>query len=70
MMLSISWTISKATWLSLSPDQGRIGRRLKKLVALGAAIGKPANSAAAFSGNVSTFTTNVIELAEKLGIPY
>lgn len=51
------------------PDQGRIGRRLKKLVALGAAIGTIASGAAAVSGDVSTFIGNVIELTEKLGIP-
>ncbi|MEM9090461.1 MAG: pentapeptide repeat-containing protein [Cyanobacteria bacterium P01_F01_bin.53] len=51
------------------PDQGRIGRRLKKLVALGVAIGTIASGAAAVSGDVSTFTGNVIELTEKLGIP-
>ncbi|MEM9136595.1 MAG: pentapeptide repeat-containing protein [Cyanobacteria bacterium P01_F01_bin.42] len=51
------------------PDQARIGRRLKKLVTLGAAIGTIASGAAAVSGDVSTFTGNVIELTEKLGIP-
>ena len=51
------------------PDQGRISRRLKKLVALGAAIGTIASGAAAVSGDVSTFTGNVIELTEQLGIP-
>ena len=50
-------------------DQGRIGRRLKKLIALGAAIGTIASGAAAVSGDVSTFTGNVIELTEQLGIP-
>ncbi|MEO0738540.1 MAG: pentapeptide repeat-containing protein [Cyanobacteria bacterium J06649_12] len=51
------------------PDQGRIGRRLQKLVALAAAIGTIVSGAAAVSGDVSTFTGNVIELTEKLGIP-
>ncbi|MEM9006230.1 MAG: pentapeptide repeat-containing protein [Cyanobacteria bacterium P01_F01_bin.86] len=51
------------------PDQSRISRRLKKLVALGAAIGMIASGAAAVSGDVSTFTGNVIELTEQLGIP-
>ncbi|MBE9068719.1 pentapeptide repeat-containing protein [Leptolyngbya cf. ectocarpi LEGE 11479] len=51
------------------PDQGRIGRRLKRLVALGAAIGTIASGAAAVSGDVSTFTGNVIELTQQLGIP-
>ena len=51
------------------PDQNRISRRLKKLVALGAAIGTIASGAAAVSGDVSTFTGNVIELTEQLGIP-
>ncbi|MEM1253830.1 MAG: pentapeptide repeat-containing protein [Cyanobacteria bacterium P01_H01_bin.21] len=50
-------------------DQCRIGRRLKKLVALGTAIGTIASGAAAVSDNVSTFTTNISELTEKLGIP-
>jgi hypothetical protein len=39
------------------------------LVALGAAIGTIASGAAAVSGDVSTFTGNVIELTEQLGIP-
>ena len=51
------------------PDQGRISRRLKKLIALGAAIGTIASGAATVSGDVSTFTGNVIELTEQLGIP-
>ena len=51
------------------PDQGRIGRRLKKLVALAAAIGTIASGAAAVTGDLSTFTGNVIELTEQLGIP-
>ena len=41
------------------PDQPRIGRRLKKLVTLGAAIARP----------TSDFTNKIIELTEKLGIP-
>ncbi|MFG6104916.1 pentapeptide repeat-containing protein [Leptothoe sp. EHU-05/26/07-4] len=41
------------------PDQPRIGRRLKKLVALDAAISLPTRD----------FTNKVIELTEKLGIP-
>ena len=44
------------------PDQGRIGRRLKKLVTLGAAIARPIS-------DFTTFIANVIELTEKLGIP-
>ncbi|NEP56251.1 MAG: hypothetical protein F6K31_04405 [Symploca sp. SIO2G7] len=51
------------------PDQGRIGRRLKKLVALGAAIGTIASGAAAVTGDLNDFTSNVIELTEQLGIP-
>ena len=51
------------------PDQGRIGRRLKKLVALGAAIGTFASGAAAVTGDLNDFTSNVIELTEQLGIP-
>lgn len=51
------------------PDQGRIGRRLKKLVALGAAISTIASGSATVSGDLSDFTSNVIELTEQLGIP-
>ncbi|MEM9151692.1 MAG: hypothetical protein AAGB19_14725, partial [Cyanobacteria bacterium P01_F01_bin.3] len=51
------------------PEQGRIGRRLKRLVALATAIGTIASGAAAVTGDLSDFTSNVIELTEKLGIP-
>ncbi|MEM6254748.1 MAG: pentapeptide repeat-containing protein [Cyanobacteria bacterium P01_D01_bin.156] len=51
------------------PDQNRISRQLKKLIALGTLITGLASGAAAVSGDVSTFTDNVIELTEKLGIP-
>ncbi|MBT9311667.1 pentapeptide repeat-containing protein [Leptothoe kymatousa] len=51
------------------PNQGRISRNLKKLVILGTAIGTITSGAATTSGDLSTFTTNVIELTQKLGIP-
>ncbi|MEO0868349.1 MAG: hypothetical protein AAFY17_07860 [Cyanobacteria bacterium J06642_11] len=51
------------------PDQARIGRRLKKLAAIATLITGLTSGAAAVSGDVSTFTGNVIELTEKLGIP-
>ncbi|MEM8611172.1 MAG: pentapeptide repeat-containing protein [Cyanobacteria bacterium P01_H01_bin.105] len=51
------------------PDQGRIGRRLKKLVAISTFITDSTSGAAAVSGEASSFTSNVIKLTEQLGIP-
>lgn len=51
------------------PDQNRIGRRLKRLVAIATAVGAIAGGAATFSGNLNDFTSNVIGLTETLGIP-
>ena len=59
-----------------APDQNRIGRRLKRLVAVASAIGAITGGAAAFSGdmneiatNITEFTGNVIELTEVLELP-
>ncbi|MEM9215266.1 MAG: pentapeptide repeat-containing protein [Cyanobacteria bacterium P01_F01_bin.150] len=51
------------------PDHDRIGRRLKRLIAISAAVGTIAGSAATFSGSLNDFTSNIIELTETLGIP-
>ena len=51
------------------PDQGRIGRRLKKLVAITTLITGLTSGAAAVTGDLNDFTSNVIELTEQLGIP-
>jgi uncharacterized protein YjbI with pentapeptide repeats len=51
------------------PDQNRISRRLKRLVAIGATVGAIASGAATFSGNLNDFTSNITELTETLGIP-
>ena len=51
------------------PDQERIGRRLKKLVALASTVGALVSGAANVSSDLSTFATNVTELTETLGIP-
>lgn len=51
------------------PDQGRIGRHLKKLRRVAIILGAIASGAATVSGDLTTFTNNVNELTEKLGIP-
>ncbi|NEQ29629.1 MAG: hypothetical protein F6K04_01305 [Leptolyngbya sp. SIO4C5] len=51
------------------PDTNRIGRRLKRLVAIATAAGAIAGSAATFSGNLNQFTDNVVELTGRLGVP-
>ena len=51
------------------PDSGRIGRRLKRLAAIATTVGALAGGAATFSSDVNTFTGNVLELTETLGIP-
>ena len=51
------------------PDPGRIGRRLKRLAAIATAMSALAGGAATFSGDLNTFTGNVLELTETLGIP-
>ena len=48
------------------PDQGQIGRRLKKLLALGLTI---TSGAVTFSSELTTFSNNVKQLAETLNIP-
>ncbi len=46
------------------------GRRLKKLVGAGTAAAVTiASGGAAFTGDLNTFTDNVLELGEKLGVP-
>ena len=59
-----------------APDQNKIGRRLKQLVAVASAIGAIAGTTATFSddmneitSNVTEFTSNVIELTEVLELP-
>ena len=51
------------------PDQNRLTRRLKRLAATAATVGAIAGGAATFSGDLNTFTTNITELAQTLGIP-
>ncbi len=46
----------------------RIGKRFQRLIAAGTAAATVAGGAATFSGNLNEFTTNVVELAEKVGI--
>jgi uncharacterized protein YjbI with pentapeptide repeats len=50
-------------------DPKRLGMRLKRLVAAGTAAAAIAGGAATFSGNLNTFTDNVLELGEKIGLP-
>ena len=52
-----------------SPDQDRIGRRLKRLVAAASAAGAIVGGAATFSGNMKDFASNVVELTEVLDLP-
>ena len=47
----------------------RIGKRLQRLMAAGTAAATLAGGAATFSGNLNDFTTNVLDLTEKLGVP-
>lgn len=46
----------------------RFGRRLRRLFAIGSAT-TIASGTATFSGNVNDFTSNILELTEKLGVP-
>lgn len=46
----------------------RFGKRLKRLLAAGAAVSTMVSGAATFSGNVNDFTDNVIELGRKIDI--
>jgi hypothetical protein len=46
----------------------RLGMRLKRLVAAGTTAAAIAGGAATFSGNLNTFTDNVLELGEKIGL--
>ncbi|MGF1523649.1 MAG: hypothetical protein ACFBSF_15135 [Leptolyngbyaceae cyanobacterium] len=49
-------------------DSKRIGKRLKRLMSAGSAVATIAGGAATFSGNINEFTSNVLELREKIGI--
>ena len=51
------------------PDPNRIGRRLKRLAAIATTVGALTGGAATFSGDLNTFTGNVLELTETFGIP-
>ena len=51
------------------PEPKRIGKRLQRLLAAGAAAATLAGGAATFTGNVNDFTANVLELGEKIGLP-
>lgn len=46
----------------------RIGKRLQRLLAAGAAAATLAGGAATFTGSVNDFTANVLELGEKIGL--
>ncbi|MBD1917986.1 MULTISPECIES: pentapeptide repeat-containing protein [Cyanophyceae] len=46
----------------------RIGKRLQRLIAAGAATTTLAGGAATFAGNVNDFTANVLDLGEKIGL--
>ena len=46
----------------------RIGKRLQRLIAAGTAAATLAGGAATFSGNINDFTSNVLELAERVGL--
>ena len=46
----------------------RIGRRLQRLIAAGAAAATFAGGAAKFSGDVNEFTQNVLELGGQMGL--
>jgi hypothetical protein len=50
-------------------DPSKIGRRLKRLIAIASTVGAIAGGVATFSGNLKDFTSNVAELAEVLEIP-
>jgi uncharacterized protein YjbI with pentapeptide repeats len=50
------------------PEPKRIGKRLQRLIATGAAAATLAGGAATFTGNVNDFTANVLELGEKIGL--
>jgi uncharacterized protein YjbI with pentapeptide repeats len=46
----------------------RIGKRLQRLIAAGTAAATLTGGAATFSGNINDFTSNALELAEKVGL--
>jgi uncharacterized protein YjbI with pentapeptide repeats len=46
----------------------RLGKRLQRLLAAGTAAATVAGGAATFSGNLNEFTSNVLELGEKIGL--
>ncbi len=49
------------------PD--RIGRRMKRLIAIASTMSAIAGGAATFSGDIKDFTSNINALAENIGIP-
>ena len=49
-------------------DPKRFGKRLKRIVAAGTVAATIASGAATFSEEINTFTDNVTELADKLGV--
>lgn len=51
------------------PDQNKMRRRLKRLVAAASAVGAITGSAATFSGNLNDFTDNISEISKTIGIP-
>ncbi|ASC70547.1 hypothetical protein XM38_014870 [Halomicronema hongdechloris C2206] len=51
------------------PDPERIGRRLKRLVAVATAVGTITAGAVTFSEDLNELTANVIKLTETLNIP-
>lgn len=50
------------------PEPKRIGKRLQRLLAAGAAAATLAGGAATFTSSVNDFTANVLELGEKIGL--
>ena len=54
---------------SSEPDQNRITRRLKQLVAVAITLCAATGGAATLSTNAKTFTDNILELARTLDIP-
>lgn len=53
----------------VASDQNKIGRRLKRLVAIASAVGAITGGVATFSGDLKAFTNNVFELTEILELP-
>lgn len=51
-------------------DPKRLGRRLKRLAAVGTAVATLAGGAVSISEDINKFTNNVMELGEKLEVPF